>query len=303
MQIVERKKADLSIPDILSRCLPPRLTKAILASGADRAEEIRLHAGRVCTVTFGGRNFYTDAEMTEEELSETLSRMCNGSLYAYRDTLCAGYVTLPGGIRVGVCGRAATENGKIIGVGNVSGLVIRLPHTHRVYPDPVLQRLRTMKGLGGVLVYSPPGIGKTTFLRAAATAASSPAWGWRTVAVDTREELFASLAGRGLLLDTLVGYPHDVGIEIAVRNLGAELIVCDEIGTEADAHAILSASNRGVPLLATAHARTLGELLRRPAMAHLHRARVFGAYVGLKRDGMGGFLYNIQPWEETDADP
>ena len=303
MQINVREKPLLSIPKELSRCLPPRLVSAILSCGAYRAEEIRLHAGRVCTVTCGGRNYYTDETLTEDEISEILLRMCNGSLYAYRDRIGEGYIPLAGGIRIGVVGRAATENEKIIGVGNVSGLIVRLPHAHRVSTEPILRQLRAMKGLGGILVYSPPGVGKTTFLRAAALAASSPAWGWRTVVVDTREELSAALDGRDLLLDVLLGYPHDAGIEIAVRNLGAELIVCDEIGTAADARSILSAANRGVPLLASAHARTLSELFRRPAMERLHRARVFGAYAGLSRDGAGGFRYDICSWEDANADP
>lgn len=302
MQIKERIKSVLAIPDALACCLPPRLAEAIRTSGAPCAEEIRLHAGRVCTVTCGGRNFYTDAELTENELSEILERMCNGSLYAYRDRICAGYVTISGGIRVGIVGRAAMENGKIIGVGDVTGLVVRLPHAHRVSTEPILRRLRDASGVGGVLVYSPPGVGKTTFLRAAAIEASSPDWGFRTAVIDTREEFFATLGGRDLLLDVLAGYPHDAGIEIAVRNLGAELIVCDEIGSESDALSILSASNRGVPLLASAHARTLGELLRRPVMARLHRARVFGAYAGLSRNGAGGFRYDIRSWEDANAD-
>lgn len=302
MQIKERPKQPPVIPDTLADCLPPRLIRAIHASGAFRAEEIRLHAGRVCTVTCGGQNFYTNAELTETELSEILERMCHGSLYAYRDSICAGYVTLSGGIRVGIVGHAAMENGTVIGVGEITGLMIRLPHVHRVSVEPILRRLRDAVGIGGVLVYSPPGVGKTTFLRAAAAEASSPAWGFRTVVVDSREEFSAALGGRDLLLDILIGYPHDAGIEIAVRNLGAELIVCDEIGSEADALSILSASNRGVPLLASAHARSLGELLRRPVMARLHRACVFGAYAGLSRNGAGGFHYDIQSWEEANAD-
>ncbi len=302
MQITERKRAVSALPEVLTRCLPPRLTAAILALDAERPEEIRLHADRFCTVTCGGRNRYTDVALSEAELSDILNRMCDGSLYAYRDRIREGFLTLNGGIRVGVCGHAATEGGHIVGVGNVNGLVVRLPHVHRVDTAPILQCLREMRGLGGILVYAPPTVGKTTFLRSAARDASSPAWGWRTVVVDTREELSMGLDGRDLLLDILSGYPHDAGIDIAVRNLGAGLIVCDEIGTDADAHAILSAMNRGVPLLASAHARTLPELLRRPAMARLHRARVFGAYAGLSRNGAGGFRYDLRKWENADAD-
>ena len=302
MRIMERRPV-LSLPAELTRAFPDRLTAAILSCGADRAEEVRLHADRVCTVTCGGRDYRTGVVLSAAELSDVLERFCDGSLYAYRDRICAGYLSLRGGLRVGVCGTAATEGGKIIGVGSVSGLVIRVPHSHPVRTEPILRVLRESGGMGGVLVYAPPGVGKTTFLRSAAREASSPAWGWRTVVVDTREELADTLEGRDLLLDVLVGYPHEAGIDVAVRNLGAGLILCDEIGTASEAQAILSAANRGVPLLATAHARTLPELLRRPAIARLHRARVFSAYAGLSRDGTGGFRYDICPREVCDADP
>ena len=108
-----------------------------------------------------------------------------------------------------------------------------------------------------------------------------------------------SLEGEELMLDVLVGYPRDVGIEIAVRSMGAELVICDEIGGIPDAHAILRAANCGVPIMASAHAAGVDELLRRPSLQMLHRAAVFGAYVGIERDGRGSFRYAVCRGEEA----
>ena len=208
---------------------------------------------------------------------------------------------MAGGIRIGVCGKAAVENGQVIGVGEISGLVVRIPHKITVSAKPILDCLEAYSFLKGVLIYAPPGVGKTTLLRALAKEAASPPYSHTTVAVDTREELGILLDEKALDLNILAAYPRKLGIEIAVRSLGAELILCDEIGSSSDAEAILTAANCGVPLVATAHAASLLELLSRPPLLQLHRAMVFGTYIGLARSEEGCFQYRICNWKEAEG--
>lgn len=287
MQTIRVTRPLPTLPEALTSVLPPTLTDAIHGCGASSFEELRLHSNRISTVISGGRQFPTGVILDDTQMREILQRMCGGSLYAFSQTINQGYLTMPGGIRVGVCGTAATEGGRIIGVSAVTGLVIRIPHRVPVDPAPIMERLFSADTRGGVLIYSPPGVGKTTLLRAIAESAASPVYARRTVVVDTREELQYTLDGAELSLDILVGYPREIGIEIAVRSLAAELVVCDEIGSTSDAHAILAAANCGVPLVASAHAASLSELLLRPAFRDLHAARVFSTYVGLSRDAKG----------------
>lgn len=299
MQNIHTSHAPLSLPPQLTALLPAQLCDAVRRCGAPNAEELRLHCGRTCTVTARGRNYDTGVVLTEVQMRELLKKMCGGSLYAFSQTINRGYLTLSGGIRVGICGTAATEDGRVIGVSEVTGLIIRIPHAVSVDVSPVTARLCGIQAPGGVLVFAPPGVGKTTLLRAVAEEIASPAYARRTVVVDTRRELGCTLNGKDLTLDILVGYPREIGIEIAVRSLGAQLVICDEIGSAEDARAILAAANCGVPLLASAHASVLTELLCRPAIRELHRARVFGTYVGLERD-TGGFRYRF--YQASDAD-
>ncbi|MBQ2734806.1 MAG: AAA family ATPase, partial [Clostridia bacterium] len=172
-------------------------------------------------------------------------------------------------------------------------------HPVEVDAAPLVKRLFGANMLHGLLLYAPPGVGKTTLLRAIAKEAASPAFRLRTVVVDTREELQYGLDGKALTLDILSGYPKELGIEIAVRSLGAQLVVCDEIGSRADAKAILAASHCGVPLVASVHAGGLRELLTRPIMEELHRAEIFGTYVGLRREN-GRFSYQFTSQKEAD---
>lgn len=66
----------------------------------------------------------------------------------------------------------------------------------------------------------------------------------------------------------------------------------------ADARATLGAANCGVPLIASTHAASVQELLDRPAIKLLHRAHVFGKYVGLLRRSMDAFEYAITDWQD-----
>ena len=301
MQNIQVAYKQSPLPSVLRGCLPMHFSDAIIRTGANPIEEIRLHRGRILTVTSKQKNFDCGITVSEREIQEIFNRMCGGSLYAYEQTIRAGYIPLEGGIRVGVCGSAACEDGKIIGVHNITGLMIRIPHAIALETSSLLNLFFADRAQHGLLIYSPPGVGKTTLLRALAKEVSSPRYGRHTVIVDTRGELNVELNDPTLNLDVMSGYPRDLGIEIAVRTMGAQLIICDEIGSMADAHATLGAANCGVPLIASAHAASVGELLERPAIEILHRAHVFGKYVGLSRRTARGFDYRVTDWRDLST--
>ena len=296
-------------PPIPIRLLPPRVTALLLeaAKGAEGPiEEIRLRAGRAATLTVAGRNMPVPMVLTSADLSSILTHLCGGSLYAYSQTINQGYITLPDGIRVGIAGRAVCEDGRVIGVYDIGGLCIRLPHRHGSMGEVVCRLLRRMASEGGaprgVLIYAPPGEGKTTLLRAvsARMAGADGHAPLRTVVIDTRGELSFEADDPRLCLDVLRGYPRARGVEIATRTMSAELIVCDEIGDVEEAMALISTHHGGVPIVASAHGGTVDELLRRTGIRLLHESRLFGAYVGIKRDGRGDFIYRITPHADAN---
>ncbi len=297
MQIIQVKRPrslTLEVPEGVLAALPYRLVKEIRERwNGERIEEIRVRRDRRASLTLSGRNLVLDTVLDGSEIDGTLTGMCSGSLYAYSDTINRGYISLPGGVRVGVCGRASCEGERMLGVHEISSLVIRIPHKARRLGEPVCDLLREFGRKRGVLVYSPPGVGKTTLLRGVISILSSGDSPMRTAVVDTRGELTFSVGGEDLCIDVLSGYPRGLGIEIATRTLSAEVIVCDEIGDYVEAMALVSSHNCGVPLIASAHAGSVEELLRRTGIMLLHEADIFGAYVGIKRDGSGGFLYDV----------
>ncbi len=299
IDIKPRKRASEEIPDSVLSALPYRLVEEIRSKATgERIEEIRLRRGRRASLTLPGRNLVLNTVLDGGEIDGTLTGMCSGSLYAYSDTINKGYISLPGGVRVGVCGRANCEGERMIGVHEISSLVIRIPHRAKRVGEPVCELLREFGRERGVLVYSPPGVGKTTLLRGIISLLSSGDAPLRTAVVDTRGELTFSVGGGDLCVDVLSGYPRALGIEIATRTLSAEVIVCDEIGDYAEAMALVSSHNCGVPLIASAHAGSVEELLRRTGIMLLHEADIFGAYVGIKRAAGGNFEYDVHYRDE-----
>ncbi|MBQ2734495.1 MAG: hypothetical protein IJF33_01545, partial [Clostridia bacterium] len=129
MQIITVARQPTPLPPTLQEVLPLYLCDAIARCQPTGAiEEIRLHSERSVTLTVAGQNQTVGVVLSSKEMQEILNRMCNGSLYAYSQSICQGYLSLSDGVRVGVCGSAAIEGGRIIGVNAVSGLVIRIPH-------------------------------------------------------------------------------------------------------------------------------------------------------------------------------
>lgn len=293
---------DGGIPAQVLDALPERVRGDVIraASAAGCVEELRLHAGRRATLTVSGRNLPIPVVLTRAETDAVLFSLCEKSVYAYRDTMSEGYITLRGGIRVGVCGRAALSGGRIAGVYDVGTLAVRIPHPSGDVGQEICGLLMKMKLSRGVLIWSPPGVGKTTLLRAVARRLASGTAPLRVCVVDTRGELGYQLDAPNLCLDLLSGYPKEIGISVASRTLNAQVIICDEIGAS-EAPAILEAHNCGVPLVASAHAASVRELLGRSGIGRLHRSGSFGAYAGIaRREGTRDYSYDICLWEDAD---
>ncbi len=274
------------------RCELYRLAESY-PSFEERLSEIRLRADRLCSLTLDGKNMAMSLSLDSEALAQCLHRLCGGSVYAYSDTLREGYVTVCGGYRVGVAGRAVYEGGYIVGVGEVSSLCIRIPHMVKGAGDFALSVWRRMGGKRGMLIYSPPGNGKTTMLRDLALQLSCGSDALRVCVVDSRSEIDGTLLRRSCYIDVLDGYGKAQGIEIATRVLSPEVIICDEIGGYDEAMAILDVQSCGVPLIASVHGESVEQILSRNTVALLAKSGIFGAYIGVKREKDGGFFYTV----------
>ena len=207
--------------------------------------------------------------------------MTLGELYLKRDQINEGFITLGGGIRVGVIGTARYDGGRLVGVGEISSLVFRVPTGACEFGDELCEAFN--KCDSGMLIYSRPGVGKTSALRALCERLGSG--GFNVALIDERGE-FSSDAFVGKSIDHLLGYSRRLGLEIALRCLSPDVIVVDEIGNSDECDSILGLSHAGVRIIATAHASTFSELSQRTSLKSLFDARTFDVYAGISlKDG------------------
>ena len=297
-------------PEKLRRIFSDRLYFEIKSSflsqrmDGESLEEIRIRRGKYLSFVVGNslrkRNIFSSSVINGEEIELIFRRICDGSLYAYSESIAKGYVSLEDGIRVGICGRATVEGRGIIGVHGITAMNIRIPRRSLIFDEKLIRIVKTKVEVGeGVLLFSRPSVGKTTCLRSISYSLAQGKRGMRVAVVDTREELSFLPSSELLSIDLLQGYPKAEGIRIATFFMNPSVIICDEIGGKEEANAIIDAQNCGVPLVASAHGNDIASLMRRPSIAELHRARVFGCYIYLSQNAFMGYDILVYSWEDA----
>ena len=250
--------------DLLLACLPAEIVAAVrelaeheeLADGRDGLLEIVLDLGRrpEARLTSGDR-VLLDREVTDEDLSLVTGRIGD----------------------FGGDNRAGIERTlhRISAIRNRSGRVVGLTCRVGRAVFGTIEILRDHIESGrSILIMGRPGVGKTTMLREAARVLASE-FSKRVVVVDTSNEI----AGDGDIPHPAIGKArrmqvsaperqHLVMIE-AVENHMPEVIVIDEIGTEAEAIAARTIAERGVQLIGTAHGNSLDNLMLNPTLTDL----------------------------------
>ncbi|MBR6682671.1 MAG: hypothetical protein IKL40_06780 [Clostridia bacterium] len=273
-------------------CFSPDIREII--SKYPLINEIRMRKNSRLCFTVGNNNIITDHTVTEKEVQFSVNSFCKNSLHTYFDDIKKGFIPYDYGCRIGVCGKAVTEGGNVINISEITSLNVRLPAEKTYIPTELLKNLRIGNGL---LVYSPPGYGKTTLLREIISFYSSPPYNKRIVVIDSRNELSFGNEEALSTVDVFSGYPKAIAIDIAVRTMSPEIVVCDEIGLNDDTNALVECKNCGVVLICSAHAKSITELLCRKNIKLMHNMHVFGGYLGINLKNRQR-TYDYKKWED-----
>ncbi|MCI9149259.1 MAG: stage III sporulation protein AA [Lachnospiraceae bacterium] len=267
-----------------------------------RPEEIRIRVRQPLQLLNSGEELFWNGECLQEaskgayrasetDVQEILDAISRYSLYAFEEELRSGFLTIQGGHRVGLAGKAVCEGGQICTLRQISFLNIRIAGERKGCADSVLPYLREGERIYNTLIVSPPGVGKTTLLRDCIRQISDgddAHLGKRVGLVDERSELAASYMGCpqkdvGLRTDVLDCCPKSQGMLLLLRSMSPQVIGVDELGGAADYEAVEYVLHCGCRILGTLHGESLMEMEQKPYLAKWLREGYFERLLFLER--------------------
>ena len=276
-------------------------------------EEIRVRIGQPMEFLYGNKICYlrlnsNEAVLCEDkeawknktklypassaDIAEMMSYISNYSLYAYKEEIRQGYITIEGGHRIGVAGQAAIEGGRIAGIYHIAFLNIRVAHERFGCADKILPFIRQKNSIYNTLILSAPGTGKTTLLRDSIRALSTgeeDIAGLKVCVVDERSEIAACYHGipqndLGPRTDVLDGCGKAEGLLMLIRSMSPQVVAVDELGTQEDFLAVEQAVNCGSRVIGTVHAADMKELSEKKYLRQWMEKSIFKRFILIERE-------------------
>lgn len=281
---------------MLNSVLPESLQGAILKLPYESLNEIRLRVNKKIVVSLEGKSYYLSLQgLTNDDkkaiicdrgmIDYIIKKATEYSLYALNHQVKQGFITLGEGIRIGLSGEVVVENGNLKTIKNCSSLNIRIPHQIKNCSLNAFNHIINSK-FYNTLVISPPGCGKTTFIRDLLYQLSQNKYCYNVLVIDERYEIAASVNGEfkmdvGDFTDVYSGCSKRYGFENGIRSMRPDIIVTDEIATTSDIESINYAASCGVAVVASVHSDNIEDLKSKPGFDILIKNKIFKRYIVL----------------------
>lgn len=277
-------------------------------------EEIRIRIGQPVIFHFGSEEWYLEEKSgrlvqkdtyayhaTRDDIKSMVKFISSYSLYAYEDEMKRGFITIQGGHRIGVAGQVVMEEGKVLSLSNIYFLNIRVAREKRGCAREIVPYLIHRNSIYNTLFVSPPGVGKTTYLRDVIRILSSGTdrlAGMKVSIIDERSEIAACRQGIpqndiGPRSDVLDGCLKSFGMLLMLRSMAPQVIAVDEIGSKEDCNAMEQAIYSGSKILGTVHAYDMKELSQKKYLRQMIEQRMFGRMVLLEKNDYGRRRFHI----------
>ncbi|MCR4885443.1 MAG: stage III sporulation protein AA [Clostridiales bacterium] len=244
------------------------------------AREVRLRCGAPAAVCTGEETAWGTRRLTAGEVMRAAQALSGHALAARQRETARGFLPLPGGHRLGVCGVMGPE-----GLREITSLCLRLAREKRGVGTETYARIRGKSAL----IIGAPGSGKTTLLRDLVRLYSRD--GLPVGVADERGEIAACRDGAaqldvGPMTDVVTGMQRSEAFFLLLRAMAPRVLAADEIGGAQDVSAVREAARCGVTVLTTAHGSSLKEVRKRPGVGALLREGAFAWAVTLEGPGI-----------------
>lgn len=239
---------------------------------ANELQEIRIRVDKPIILKLREKDLILQYNILQTEILQIIERLCENSIYAYKNQICEGFITIKGGHRVGLTGSCVIENGKITNIKYISSLNIRIAREVKNCSTRILREIIDIenKTIYNSIIVAPPGRGKTTILRDIIRRLSDGIEeinfrGKTCGVVDERGEIAAMYKGApqndvGIRTDIIENVSKNKGIHMLIRTMAPEIIACDEIGSKEDVEAIHYALYSGVKGIFTMHGKNVEDI-------------------------------------------
>ena len=222
-----------------------------------------------------------DKIYSQKDIQDTFTVLCDYSVHSYNEEIKKGFITIDGGIRIGICGTAVYDEEKIVGIKDISSLNIRIPHEILGFSDEIFHLHKS----GGLLIIGPPCSGKTTLLRDFSRNISKEN---KTVIVDERSEIAGIIKGEPTFdigkASVLNGFYKKDGIIFSARAFSPQIIICDEFGGKEDFESAMFAMKSGCNIIASMHAFDFDDFISKPGSEKIIKSCIFRHFVFLSRN-------------------